>query len=60
MTPLYPKVKILSPKGRPSRPVREIRAAIRKVAAEAAAAEQAAASTTVSQKVKKTAKTTAP
>jgi hypothetical protein len=35
-----PERKILSPKGRPSRPLREIRAAIRKVAA-ATAAEKA-------------------
>jgi hypothetical protein len=33
MTQTYPK--ILSPKGRPSRPLKEIRAVIRKVAAQA-------------------------
>jgi hypothetical protein len=51
--------KILFPKGRPSRPVREIRAAIRKVAAEAAAAEKAATSLPVPRKAEKTAKTSA-
>jgi hypothetical protein len=40
---MAPVRKILSPKGRPSRPVREIRAAIRKVAAEMAAKEENAA-----------------
>ena len=34
MTETFPK--ILSPKGRPSRPVREIRAVVRRVAAQAA------------------------